>query len=1282
MRKAITFILVCAAMLMAVSTQATDVKQAFRKPLVSAVKAIGKTGQLKGIRKKQTSQELKALRQNRKQTTAMCVNSNKKVLNSKKVDRRTPVRHRSFVPRRVEASDATPVTVPYEADFSVSGDAMDEDFIIINNNEDESDFEPCTWKWSAGNGAYYIYNEDGVTPADDYLVLPVNLKGGTTYDVVVNAATWNYPEEFEVVAGTECSAAGLTTTVIDKTTPENDAADYSGTFTPASDGVYYIAIHATSAADLYVLSIYRFSIDVAPDAAAPAAVSDLTVSQVPHELKNVIVFTAPTVTVGGDEMTENLSIDIQRDGETVKTFSDVAPGSERIYTDEVTAEATYRYQVIPSNAAGQGRKSEFVTVRVSMPQDVPYIVDFADENVFDFFQVIDNNEDGSTWDYSSYDEAARYNADWDNDADDYLVSQALRLQAGKKYDVTVRIAGNEYNTERFEVVAGTSATAEGLSIPVIEATEVMTGTSDEYTGSFTADADGFYYVAVHAISDASSYYLYVKGLNVEPGAEATAPAAPTLTATAAAEGAFSATVQVTAPDKTVDGNALSAITKLELYRDGTLVDERTDVAPGAVVTFTDEEIEASALYAYQAMAYNESGRGEKSEKTTVYVGLDQPIAPENVNAVDHPTSIDLSWDAVGSVGMNGGYVNPANVNYDIWRLELSPYFVFFEEKLASLTNQTSTTIEYAVDEGETQDFTYFAVRPTNESTENEDEADWNAVGVFTGKPYDAVVEGFADESLHYFWDTDALLAVTGYSSDEDGTALALLADTPGAKAFVSGKLNLKDATHPMLVFHALNAAGISQLYVMGSMDQGTWNILQAVTLSDEDYQTYQIPLNSLQNHQRYAQIAFLAEYKNAATEEDYGDFFFLDDIRIGDFLDNDLSVVAAAPAAVTAGKTAAIDVIVENAGLQPASNFSVKVMAGEKELFNETIADELAPFAMKQFSAQLATTVFDEAGDVNVTVSVDYAADQNTANNSISGAITIDEPAFNAPEDLVAKNHDGGGVELKWSAPESKTEEYTEDFENGTGEFTQIDGNDDGYGWVYIYDDIYDELKSHSGYGGMQSYSYISDVGGVQPDNWLVTPLAVLDGTFSFWAAAQDGDWTDEHFAVYVSTTGNQSVDDFVQVSEEFVSNGYPTEYTVDLSNYAGQEGYIAIRHYNSYDQFALVVDDISFIKAPSVPVAYNIYVEQKLVATVDGETTTYFVAPESIEPGEHNFAVTAVYAGEQESKPAIASIATGIKTLSDTLLKGGDIYNLAGQRVGKQLRGINIVGDRKVLVK
>ncbi len=757
-------------------------------------------------------------------------------------------------------------------------------------------------------------------------------------------------------------------------------------------------------------------------------------------------------------------------------------------------------------------------------------------------------------------------------------------------------------------------------------------------------------------------------------------------ATAGAEGALNATIQVTAPDKTIEGNALTAISKIELYRDGELVGEQNDITPGAVVTFTDETIAASALYVYQALAYNESGKGEKSEKTSVYVGIDQPVAPETVEAIDHPTAVDLSWSAVGNVGMNGGYVNPDDVTYKIWDIDVSSFFVFFNDMITSVKGQTSVSFDYNVDEGDQQDYKYFAVRPVNDSTTDEDKADWNAAGVFVGKPYDTVVEGFANEELHYFWDSNASLAITNLSSDEDGVALALLADTPGQKAFVSGKLNIKDAAQPMLIFDALNVSNISTLYVLGSADQGTWNLLQTVTLSSEGYQTYQIPLSSLKNHERYAQIAFVADYTNAQSEEDYGDYFFLDNIRIGNFFDNDLSVTAIAPASsLVAGKAATIDVIVENTGLKAASNYTVKVQAGEAELLNETVNEELAPFAKKYFQTDLSTTVFDEAGDVTVTVTVEYAADQNTENNSISGTFTIEEPTAAAPENLTAEIDDDVNVVLTWSVPETKPEAITEDFETGTGEFTQIDADNDGYIWNHMYSD---ELKSHSGYGGLQSYSWVPTVGAVHVDNWLVTPLAILDGTFSFWAAAQDGEWTDEHFAVYVSTTGNQSVDDFTQVSEEFVASGWPQEYTFDLSSYAGQEGYIAIRHYNSYDQFAMVVDDISFTKAPSQPVKYNIYVDQELIATVESEVTTYTVAADQLGEGAHDFAVTAVYADGRESRPAVVSfdVITGIQQLEES--KPVDVYTVDGKLIRRKaktlddLKGVYIINGRGVIIK
>ena len=1274
MIKKVTFLWIIATMLLAISTQAQDVRETFRKSHEATPMISDKPEPLKGVRKKMTAQELQAAKN--------------------KGDKRTLSMQRNFTPRRnanAFATEPSAVNVPFEANFSKSEEVMD-DFIIINNNEDTSDGEPCTWKWSSGNGAYYIYNMDGQTAADDYLVLPINLEKGKNYEITVNAATWGYPEEFEVVVGTECSASALTTTIIEKTIPEDEAADYTGTFSPAADGLYYIAIHVISPADLYLLSIYKFAVDFVADPAAPVAVSDFTVEQVPEQLKNIVKFTAPALSIGGDELTDNVTIEIRRNDEVIATIADVAPGSQQSYTDEVEAEGTYYYQIITHNNAGKGRKSEIVSVRVSMPQDIPYVANFADADVFDKFQVIDNNNDGSTWNHDSYNGVAAYQYNWDNNGDDYLVSQPLRLEAGKNYEVTIHAAeSSEFNIERFEVVAGKNATAEDLNIMVIEPTEIASTAFSEFTGSFTAEESGIYYVAIHAISDADQFYLYVSDFSVEKGPEATAPAAPTLTGTAAAEGALSATIQVTAPTQCANGTPLAAISKVELYRDNELIGQQEDVTPGAVLDFADDTILASGIYYYHAVAYNESGNGVKSEKLPLYVGIDQPGAPENVEAVDHGTTIDFSWDAV-TTGMNGGYINPDNITYEVWKLDVSPFFVFFQDKLASVIGQTSATAEYNTDEGEEQDYTYFAVRTTNESTDNEDNAAWNYTYLFTGKPYELpLTEGFADSELHYFWESNGVLLTANYDSDGDGTAMALAAETPGNVFFISGKLNLKDANDPKLVFSTLSP-NISQLYILGDVDgQDNWNLLETINLTDEDYQCHQISLSALKNHERFARIAFMAQYKTAATidEEgyitDYGDLIFIDDIRIGDFLNNNLAINVYAPESVSAGDTASIIVMVENIGLQAASNYTVTVKAGESELLNETVTEELPSFSKNQFYTELLTTIFDEAGDVAVTVTVDYAADNDTSDNSITGAITIVEPDAAAPENLTAAEN-ATGVELGWTAPVAVPEEYTEDFETSPGEFTQIDADDDGYGWVYMNDD---ELMSHSGTGGLQSYSYVPNVGAVHVDNWLVTPLAILDGTFSFWASAQDGDWIDEHFAVYVSTKGNESVADFEQVSEEFVATGHSTEYTADLSSYAGQTGYIAIRHFNSYDQFAMVVDDISFTKAPAVPISFNIYMDRQLIATVEGDNTTYTVEADKLTEGEHTFAVTAVYTNGKESKPttAVFTVESDIRQIA-TDGKPVDVYSIDGRLLRRQatslegLKGVYIVNGKAVMVK
>ncbi len=136
-----------------------------------------------------------------------------------------------------------------------------------------------------------------------------------------------------------------------------------------------------------------------------------------------------------------------------------------------------------------------------------------------------------------------------------------------------------------------------------------------------------------------------------------------------------------------------------------------------------------------------------------------------------------------------------------------------------------------------------------------------------------------------------------------------------------------------------------------------------------------------------------------------------------------------------------------------------------------------------------------------------------------------------------------------------------------------IDNDEDGYCWEWT---VGESIKTHSGTGCMASASYDNEFGVLYPDNWLISPVVTLNGVVGFYACGQDPSWASENFAIYVCVGEPTSPEDFVKISEDFVATGVMTAYTADLSEYAGQEGCIAIRHYNVSDMFRLNVDDIT----------------------------------------------------------------------------------------------------------
>ena len=138
--------------------------------------------------------------------------------------------------------------------------------------------------------------------------------------------------------------------------------------------------------------------------------------------------------------------------------------------------------------------------------------------------------------------------------------------------------------------------------------------------------------------------------------------------------------------------------------------------------------------------------------------------------------------------------------------------------------------------------------------------------------------------------------------------------------------------------------------------------------------------------------------------------------------------------------------------------------------------------------------------------------------------------------------------------------------------WTAIDADGDGHNW-YVYNI---QGYAHSGNRGVASDSYVAN-NALTPDNWLISPKLTLGGTLRVWLRGEREEYYKEHFAIYVSTTETnpgENLESFVTLVPDQETTLSYKEYTADLSSYAGQQGYIAIRHYNCHDVYTLLLDD------------------------------------------------------------------------------------------------------------
>ena len=221
-------------------------------------------------------------------------------------------------------------------------------------------------------------------------------------------------------------------------------------------------------------------------------------------------------------------------------------------------------------------------------------------------------------------------------------------------------------------------------------------------------------------------------------------------------------------------------------------------------------------------------------------------------------------------------------------------------------------------------------------------------------------------------------------------------------------------------------------------------------------------------------------------------------------------------------------------------------------------------------------------------------------------------------------------------------DEFFFDFEDGSlNGWVTIDADNDNYTWQNSFEIMAPGSGHNSSIACVTSMSWIFGVV-LTPDNYLITENKYkIDATskLRFYVCAQDAMAPNEHYGVAVSLAGNTDPSDFVTIWEETLTaksgvsqrgttdQGAWYEKVVDLSDYAGQEIYIALRHFNCTDEFYLNVDDISLessVRNNRALEAYQVYLDGELVA--ENLTKPYYQHENLVDGQKYTTTVTPVY--------------------------------------------------------
>ncbi|MBT4333251.1 MAG: hypothetical protein HOD64_08230, partial [Candidatus Cloacimonetes bacterium] len=656
----------------------------------------------------------------------------------------------------------------------------------------------------------------------------------------------------------------------------------------------------------------------------------------------------------------------------------------------------------------------------------------------------------------------------------------------------------------------------------------------------------------------TSQNIIIWGLELADSAPLDAPGAPTaVTVVPDVGGALTADIDWICPDVQVNGDPLTDLDEMEVYRDDVLI--YTDSSPtiGGPGSYADA-VPASGTYTYKVLGVNSAGEGLPVVIAT-WVGEDVPNVVENLLLEQtNPGALSgtLTWDNP-TTGLNGGAFNNVILGYHI---ERSDGVVF--EVTGLVTEYVDGTIPAA-------GIYYYTVQAYNSIGDG---------GVAESNPV-----LIADAGLLVMEDFTASVPPTGWevlgmspgnwtqsaTANAGGTAPEVMFSwTPsftGFSALATMPLNTTGATTLHIEYmHFLNdfsGAGYT-IGVKTTSDGGaTWN--DAITFSPTGDIGPELVVDDISTPDigtATCQIGFF--FDGYSFDLDY---YYIDDVMV--------SMAAGDPGTIEG--TVTLD-----GGTGDVED--VEVSAGGVTVNPDASGDYEITIAAGTYDVTAVLDGYLEAMEEDVVVV------SGAATTGIDFTLEFIPATFDAPVNLAVDDNNL----FTWEAPNTPSGLF-EGFEGTFPPDGWLKLNPDGgTGWEPLQVGTTPlpgwtggEATACPDGGDWQAYATWTTGGAASNDQWLITPqITVADGDMlDFWMAMYYDSYAD-YVEVLISTTVQNDVNAFdVVVAEIDLPAGTPsdwTQYTYNLTDFvaAGTPVYIAFREMvadNLGDGSAISIDNI-----------------------------------------------------------------------------------------------------------